>query len=111
LGVEDARRKPQQRVGLTLMEEFPAHRLARSSLEEDVIWYDDGGPAVNLEQGLHVLNEVELLVRGGRPEVGSVVREGLAVRLALLVDYRDARPLPERRIGEDHVRMRARLVP
>jgi len=50
-----------------------------------------------------MLEEVELLVGRGRPEVVALVGEGLLLTLALFVDYREAGLLPERRIREHQV--------
>ena len=77
LGVEDAGRQAQQRVDVALVEQLAADGLAGAALEEHVVGHDDGGAAVDLEQRLDVLDEVELLVRGRRPEVGPVVGERL----------------------------------
>jgi hypothetical protein len=48
-----------------------------------------------------VLDEVELLVAGGRPEVGAVVGEGLFVGLAVVVEDGDRGLLAEGGIRED----------
>ena len=55
------------------------------------------------QHGHDVLQEVELLVRGGDEEVGAVVVLALAVDLAVVADDPVALLLAERRIGEDHV--------
>ena len=75
LGVEDAGGQAQQGVDIALMQQFSAHGFAGPAFEEDVIRHDDGGPAIDLEHGLDVLNEVELLVGGGGPEVVANYRE------------------------------------
>jgi hypothetical protein len=62
LGVEDARRQAQQRVHVALVQQLAADGLAGPALEEHVVGHDDGGAAVDLEQRLDVLHEVELLV-------------------------------------------------
>jgi hypothetical protein len=80
LGVEDAGREAQEGVDVALGEQLAADRLAGAALEEDVVGDDDGGAAVDLEERLDVLDEVELLVRGRRPEVVALDRERLAVR-------------------------------
>ena len=46
-----------------------ADRLAGAALEQHVVGQDDGRPAVDLEDRLDVLDEVQLLVRGGDHEV------------------------------------------
>ena len=61
------------------LEEVAAHRLARPALEEDIVRHHDGRTAIGLEHGPHVLEEVELLVGGGGPEVLAAVGQGLPV--------------------------------
>jgi hypothetical protein len=65
--VEDAGRRPQQRVHVELGEQPPPDRLARATLEQDVVRQDDSGAAIDGQDGLDVLNEVELLVARGHP--------------------------------------------
>ena len=60
--------------------------FARAALEEHIVGHDDRGPAVDLEQRLDVLHEVELLVTVLRPEVIADDLERLAGLLALGVD-------------------------
>jgi hypothetical protein len=47
--------------------------LPGSALEEDIVGDDDRRCATYLQQALDVLKEVELLVRGGGPEVVALV--------------------------------------
>ena len=110
LRVEDAGGEAEQRVDLALLEQVPAHGLAGAPFEEHVVGDDDGGAAVDRQQRLHVLDEVELLVGRRRPEVGAVVRQCLAVGVAFLIDDGDRRLLAEWRIGDDDVRARGRLI-
>jgi hypothetical protein len=62
LGVEDAGGQAQEGVDVALGEQLAADGLAGAALEEDVVGDDDGGAAVDLEERLDVLDEVELLV-------------------------------------------------
>ncbi len=101
LRVEDAGGQSQDGVQVAFMHELAAHGFAGSAFEQDVVGHDHGGAAVLGEQALDVLYEVELLVGGGGPEVGTVVGDGLFVRFADLVDDSDARLLAEGRIGDD----------
>jgi hypothetical protein len=48
-------------VDVALVQELPSNRLAGSAFEEDVVGHDDRCSAADLEQRLHVLDEVELL--------------------------------------------------
>jgi len=50
--------------------------FAGAALEEDVVGDNDGGPAVYLQQGFDMLQEVKLLVGGGSPEVLPLVDKG-----------------------------------
>ena len=84
------------------LEQVPPHRLTRAALEQNVVRHDDGAGAVHPEQRLHVLEEVELLVLGGGPEVLTLVGVGLRLQFALLVHDPDAALLPERRVAEHH---------
>jgi hypothetical protein len=70
-------------VHVALVQELAPHRLAGAGLEEDVVGHDHRRPAAHREQRLHVLDEVELLVRGRGPEVVADVLA--ADRLAALV--------------------------
>ncbi len=69
-------------MDVALLEEATPDRLARAALEEHVVRDDDGAPAVHGEQGLHVLEEVELLVLGGGPEVLALVGHVFSLELA-----------------------------
>ena len=69
LGVEEAGGKAEERVDVAALEEFAANGFAGSAFEEDVIRDDDGGSAIHLQKADDVLDEVELFVAGGGPEV------------------------------------------
>ena len=58
-----------------------------------------------------MLDEVELLVRRRRPEVGPVVGDGVLGNVPISVDHRDRRLLAERGVGEHHVGVDAGLLP
>ena len=79
------------------------------ALEQDVVRHDDGGPSVNLQQRLHVLQEVQLLVARARPEIGALHHQGLPLRLALGVNKGEAGLPSEGRIGQHHVEVDARM--
>ena len=69
LGVEDAGGQPQQGMDIAIVQEAFADGFAGAALEENVVGHNDGGAAVDLQQAADVLEEVELLVAGGGPEV------------------------------------------
>ena len=73
LGVEDAGGQAQEGVDVAALEQFAAHGFAGAAFEEDVVGDDDGGAAVDLEHVDDVLDEVELFVAGGGPEVVALV--------------------------------------
>ena len=93
--------KPQQGVHVGLLQQLPPHGLAGAALEQHVVGDDDGAAAVDLEQALDVLEEVQLLVLGRGPEVGPLVGLVLLLQVALFVHDGDRRFLAERRIGQE----------
>ncbi len=102
LRVEDARRQAQERVHVRLLEQLAANRLTCPAFEEHVVRHDDSGPAMLLEDREDVLEKVELLVAGRRPEVVAVDRQAFLLRLAFFIHNRHAALLAERRIGHHH---------
>jgi len=66
LSVEDARRQAEQSVDVTLLEQIRADGLSGSALEEDVVGDDDRSSAVDFQERLDVLDEIELFVLGAR---------------------------------------------
>jgi len=68
-GIEDARRQPQQRVDIALVEQLAPHRLTGATLEQYVVGHHDRRVPVRLEKRTNMLEEVELLVGGRCPEV------------------------------------------
>jgi hypothetical protein len=88
-------------VDVGLLEEPSSDRLAGAPFEEHVVGDDDGAAAANVEQGEDVLDEVELLVLGGGPEVLAGVGYVFFLQGAFLGDEGDAALLAEGRICED----------
>ena len=64
LSVEDAGGQAEQRVDVALLEQVRADGLSGSALEEDVVGDDDRSSAVDFQQRLDVLDEIELFVLG-----------------------------------------------
>lgn len=86
LGVEQAGGEAQQGVHVAFMQELLADGLTCSALEEHVVRHHYGGPAMLFEQGFDVLDEVELLVGGGGPEVLTFDGLLLSVGPAIFAD-------------------------
>ena len=103
LGIEDAGGQAQKGMDIALMQQFPAHGFAGPAFEEDIIRHDDRRAAVDLQQSLDVLDEVQLFVAGGDPEVVANHGSGLMLDIALLGDVGDTALLAEGRIGEHHI--------
>ena len=103
LGIKDSRGQAEEGVGVGLLEELAADSFAGSAFEENVVGQDDGGVAVLLQDSENVLEEVELLVAGGGPEVVAVDGERFLGLLAVGADDGDAALFAEGRVGENDV--------
>lgn len=103
LGVEDAGGEAQEGVDVAAFEEFAADGFAGAAFEEDVVGEDDGGAAADHKFADDVLEEVELFVAGGGPEVGALVFLFLGGDLAVVADDGVAALFAEGGIGENHV--------
>jgi hypothetical protein len=68
-------------VDVALLQQVSAYGFACAPFEEDVVGHDDRGASVDRQQRLHMLDEVELLVRRRGPEVGPIVGERLPIRV------------------------------
>lgn len=101
--VEDPGWEAEERVHVAGLEELSASGLAGPALEEDVVRKDDSGAAaVGLEQGVDVLDEVELFVRGADPEIITDGHLLFPLQVALLIHGHRASLFPKRRIGGHH---------
>ena len=85
-----------------LLKKITPHLLAGTALEQNVVRDHHGGAAVDLQQRVNVLHEIELLIAGGGPEIFAEDDLVVLLRVALLVDEKQALLLAERRIGKDH---------
>ena len=103
LRIEKAGRQTQERVHIALVQELAPDGFPCPTFEEDVIRHHDRGAAILLQQGFDVLDEIELLVGGRRPEVVTLDDVPLLGDLALFADDGRAALLPERRIGHHDV--------
>src|SRR6266581_3337062 len=77
LSVEDTGGQAQQRMHVTLLQQFAANSFTCSTLEEYVIRDNHSRPTMNLEQGFDMLDKVQLLVAGAGPEVVAHKNAGL----------------------------------
>ena len=100
--IPDAGWQAQQGVNAAFLKQVAPHLLARAALEQHVVRHHHRGAAVDLQQRVNVLHEVQLLVAGRGPEI--LAHDDLVILLgvALLVHEQQALLLPERRIGQNH---------
>jgi len=103
LRIEEAGRQTQERVYLALVQELAPDSLTRPTFEEDVVRHHDRGPAILLQQGFDVLDEIELLVGSRRPEVVTLDDIPFLGDLPLFANDRRAALLSKRRIGHHDV--------
>ena len=99
----------RQGVHIAFVEQATTNHLACTALEEHVIGHNDGSTTMLLEDAAHMLDEIELLVAGGGPEVVADDVLGFAPHFALVGDEGDAALLAEGWIGEDHFEVFARV--
>ena len=76
-------------VDVALLEQVRADGLSGSALEEDVVGDDDRSSAVDFQERLDVLDEIELFVLGAGPEVLPFVAVAFFLQIAFFVDDRD----------------------
>src|SRR3972149_6910471 len=96
-------------MDITFMQKFTAYDFTRTAFKEYIIRHNDRSLAGHVQNVLDVLDEVELLVAGGGPEIfaNNVLR--LSLDLAFFSHKSDAGLLAKGRIGEHHVEVFARV--
>ena len=67
--VEDSCRQAKQSVDVEFLEKSLADCLACTTLEQNVVWKDDGCPSIDIHDRLDVLHKIQLLVRCRNPEI------------------------------------------
>ena len=72
--VEDAGGESQQGVDVAGFQQVATDGFSGTSFEQDVVRDHDGTATVHFKQRFDVLDKVELLVLGGRPEVLPFIR-------------------------------------
>ena len=70
-------------MNVALVQKVAPYGFARASLEQNVVRHHNGRPSMNLQQGPHVLEEVQLLVAGGGPEIWALHHEALPLGLTI----------------------------
>jgi hypothetical protein len=100
VGIEDAGGQAKDGVQIGGAHQLLAHGLSGAAFEEHVVGKHHGGLSVGFEEGADVLQEVELLVARGSPEILAVVAQVLLFLLAGFVGDGHAALLAERRIGQ-----------
>jgi hypothetical protein len=90
-------------MDVAIVQEAFANCFAGAALEQHIVGQNDGGAAVDPEQAADVLEEVELFVAGGGPEVIAQNLLAFLHLVAILVDDRDAGLLAEWWVRKHHV--------
>jgi hypothetical protein len=80
-----------------------ADRLAGAALEQHVVRHHHRGLAVLGQDGHHVLQEIELVVRGRDKEVLPIVILALGLDLAVVADDAIALLFPKGRVRQHHI--------
>ena len=99
--IEDARGQTQDCMQITGSKQFLAYDLACAALKEYVVRHDHSGLARGFQDGIDVLDEIELLVAAGRPEILTVIYEVLFLLFAFLIGEGEGGFFAEGRVGED----------
>jgi len=82
LSIEDAGRQAQERMNVAFVQERAADDLPCPALEEDIIGHDNRGFTRHVQDILDMLDEVELLVTDGGPEILAALLSGAAIPAA-----------------------------
>src|SRR6266480_2835815 len=95
---------------LALLQQLAPDSLTGPALEKHIVRHNHGSAPINLEQRLDMLDKVQLLVAGARPEVVAHNHAGLALLVTLLVHKSDTALAPKGRIGQDDIEILARVT-
>ena len=109
LRVEDSSGQAKQRLNVGLLQQFPPNGLSGAAFKQHIVVHNDGRAPINLQARFHVLQELELLVARGCPEVITDVSQRLFALIAFFIDHGNALLLPERRIRQHHFVGHSRL--
>ena len=109
LGIEKTGRQSQECMHIAFMEELAPDCLACAAFKEDVIRHNDCRTAMLFEKSLYMLDKIKLFVRGRCPEVLTLDRLFLLVRLPVSADYGCTALFAEGRIGQHHLEPVSRI--
>ena len=101
--VEDTGGQAEDGMQIGGFQQLAADDLTGAAFKQHIVRNDHGGSAGGFHDGVDVLDEVELFVGAGGPEVLAVVDQILVFLFALLVGDGDGRLLAEGRVGQDVV--------
>ena len=99
--IEDARGQTQDCMQITGSKQLLAHDLASAALKEHVVRHDHRSLARGFQDGIDVLDEIELLVAAGGPEILTVIYEVFFLLFAFLIGEGEGGFFAEGRIGEN----------
>src|SRR4030042_1821696 len=95
---------------IAFMKQFAPYCLPCSAFKQNIIWNDDGSPAMLPEQSLNMLKEIELFVRCRCPEILALVNQSFPVCLPFAIYNGDTALLSERRIGKYYLETITRVA-
>jgi hypothetical protein len=76
-------------VDIGLLQQFPPNRFPCAAFKQHTVRHYDGRSSMNLQARFQMLQEVELLIAGGRPEVVADVGQPFFALVAFLLDHRN----------------------
>ena len=99
--IEDARGQTQDCMQITGSKQLLADDLASAALKEHVVRHDHRSLARGFQDGIDVLDEIELLIAAGGPEILTVIYEVLFLLFAFLIGEGEGGFFAEGRVGEN----------
>ena len=101
--VEDTGWQSEDGMQIRGLEQFLTDDLTGTTFEQHIIRHHDGGSAGGFQNGVDVLDEIQLLVGTGGPEILAVVDQLFILFFAFLVGDGDRRLFAEGRVGQNVV--------
>jgi Restriction endonuclease len=102
LRVKDAGWQTKQGVNICLLQQLATHGLSGTAFKKNIVRDNNSGPAMLLENGKDVLEEIELFVASRSPEIVPMDNQRLFLFVPGFVDDGYATLLPEWWICKDH---------